>query len=224
MTYRTALLVSREGASSPHRVIGWLTLFVPLVVWSCGSDNGPGATSTNASEQGTMVKAPQLPRTFGFGREPSPARIGAMNIDVNPAGLSLPPGSGNYSNGARVYAQKCAACHGASGEGAGINPQLIGTEHANDFSFASDPRIPKTIGNYWPYATTLYDYIHRAMPYAAPGSLNPDEVYSVVAYLLAENGVIPRATVIDARTLSKIRMPAHDHFVVDDRKGGASFR
>lgn len=105
-----------------------------------------------------------------------------------------------------------------------IEPQLIGVAHADTFAFGNDPKIPKTIGNYWPYATTLYDYIHRAMPYGAPGSLRPREVYSVVAFLLAENQVIPREAVIDAKTLPKVRMPARSRFVPDDRKGGASFR
>jgi len=178
----------------------------------------------NVSGEYAMVKAAALPSTFGLGTEPSAARIAAVNIDANGSGVGLPAGSGNYQEGARLYAQKCAACHGAKGEGAGMYPQLISVEHAGDFAFANDPRIPKTIGNYWPYATTIYDYIHRAMPYTAPGSLRPDEAYSLVAYLLAENQVIPRDQVIDARTLPKIKMPGRAHFVPDDRNGGASFR
>jgi mono/diheme cytochrome c family protein len=200
----------------------WIAILV-LSTPGCGTDDRRGAAQ-GSIKQGTVVKNPALPRTFGFGKEPAAARIAAMNIDVNPTGVSLPAGSGNYAGGATVYVQKCAVCHGAKGQGAGIYPQLIGFEHVRDFSFANDPRIPKTIGNYWPYATTLYDYVHRAMPYTAPGSLDPNEVYSVVAYLLAENRVVSRDAVIDAKTLPRIKMPAHDHFVPDDRKGGASFR
>ena len=89
----------------------------------------------------------------------------------------------------------------------------------HSFPFDRDPSIPKTVGNYWPYATTLYDYVHHAMPYDAPGSLTPDETYAVVAWILAENGVVPRTAVIDARTLLLVRMPARRHFVPDDRSG-----
>ena len=197
---------------------------IAVALWGCGRENSPATAQQGAVEQGAMIKAVALPPTFGLGTEPSAARIAAVNIDANGSGVGLPAGSGNYQEGARLYAQKCAACHGAKGEGGGIYPQLIGVEHTRDFAFADDPRIPKTIGNYWPYATTIYDYIHRAMPYTAPGSLRPDEAYSLVAYLLAENQVIPRDQVIDARTLPKIKMPGRAHFVPDDRNGGASFR
>jgi cytochrome c len=197
---------------------------VALALSGCGTENRQAAAELDAVEQGTMVKTAALPSTFGLGTVPSAARIAAVNIDANASGAGLPAGSGSYQEGARLYKQKCAACHGAKGEGAGMYPQLIGVEHVEDFTFGNDPRIPKTIGNYWPYATTLYDYIHRAMPYTAPGSLRPDEVYSLVAYLLAENRIVPRDAVIDAQTLPKIRMPARLHFVPDDRKGGGSFR
>ena len=197
---------------------------VALALSGCGTENRQAAAKLDAVEQGTMVKTAALPSTFGLGTVPSAARIAAVNIDANASGAGLPAGSGSYQEGARLYEQKCAACHGAKGEGAGMYPQLIGVEHVEDFTFGNDPRIPKTIGNYWPYATTLYDYIHRAMPYTAPGSLRPDEVYSLVAYLLAENRIVPRDAVIDAQTLPKIRMPARLHFVPDDRKGGGSFR
>jgi len=148
----------------------------------------------------------------------------ARYIDANPSGAGLPPGRGTYARGAQVYAQQCASCHGPRGEG-GIppNPKLVGTE-PRDFSFGNDPKLTKTIGNYWPYATTLYDYINRAMPFATPGSLAPAEVYAVVAYLLAENGIIAKSAVMDARSLPRVRMPARDRFIVDDRKGGPGFR
>lgn len=213
-----------QRVARAHRVGISFTLLVSLLACGCREENERGARKRNGLEQGTMVKAPAWPSTFGLGGEPSRAMLAAMNIDANPSGIGLPPGSGNYSAGATIYAQKCAACHGSKGEGAGIYPQLIGVEHADDFTFGNDPKIPKTIGNYWPYATTLYDYIHRAMPYGAPGSLRPGEVYSVVAFLLAENRIISRDRVIDAQTLPKIKMPARLHFIPDDRKGGASFR
>ena len=92
------------------------------------------------------------------------------------------------------------------------------------FSFGADYHLAKTIGNYWPYSTTVYDYIRRAMPLTAPGSLQPNEIYSVIAYLLAENQIIDKRTVVDARSLPRIRMPARDRFVPDDRTRGPVFR
>jgi S-disulfanyl-L-cysteine oxidoreductase SoxD len=115
-------------------------------------------------------------------------------------------------------------CHGPHGEGIEKYPKLVGRDPAAGFVFASDAKVPKTIGNYWPYATTLYDYIHRTMPLSAPGSLTPDETYGVVAFLLSENGIVPSGTVIDAKSLPGVKMPARSHFVRDDRTGGKTFR
>ena len=158
-----------------------------------------------------------------IGRPATADEIKAWDIDANPAGVGLPPGSGTYARGAEVFAKQCAQCHGPKGEGIAPIPKLVGAEPV-DFGFGDDPKLTKTIGNYWPYATTLYDYINRAMPFATPGSLQPPDVYSVVAYLLAENGIIKQGDVMDARTLPKVKMPARDRFVIDDRKGGPGFR
>jgi cytochrome c len=164
------------------------------------------------------------PDFYKLGATPTAEQVAAVNIDVNPTGAGLPAGSGTAQAGATTYVAKCAMCHGAKGEGIDKNPKLIGKEPAAGFAFASDVKAPKTIGNYWPYATTLYDYIHRTMPLNAPGSLTSDEIYGLVAYLLSENGVVPAATVIDAKSLPTIKMPAQPHFVKDDRTGGATFR
>jgi S-disulfanyl-L-cysteine oxidoreductase SoxD len=94
---------------------------------------------------------------------------------------------------------------------------LVGRLPGDTFPFARDPKAPKTIGSYWPYATTVFDYIRRAMPPDAPGSLKDDEVYGLVAYLLALNELVPADAVIDATSLPKVKMPAHDHFVPDKR-------
>jgi S-disulfanyl-L-cysteine oxidoreductase SoxD len=185
--------------------------------------------SASAAQQGVarpldVRPVPVMPLRFeGVGRAATRAEIAAWNQDVNPEGVGLPAGRGNAEAGARVYAAQCAVCHGARAEGLPPNPALVGREPA-DFSFSTDPRLSRTIGNYWPYATTLYDYVNRTMPFNAPGSLNADEVYSVVAWLLAENGVIARSMVLDARTLPGVRMPARDRFVRDDRGGGPVFR
>jgi cytochrome c len=167
---------------------------------------------------------PPHPARFGtIGRAARDVEVRTWDIDANPAGAGLPKGSGAYERGATVYAQQCASCHGPKGEGIPPSPRLVGVE-PRDFSFAGDAKLVKTIGNYWPYATTLYDYINRAMPFQTPGSMPPSDVYSVVAFLLVENGIIDRGTVIDARSLPRVRMPARDRFVADDRKGGVGFR
>ena len=158
-----------------------------------------------------------------IGRAATADEIRAWDIDANPDGSGLPAGEGTYARGAEVFAKQCASCHGPTGEGMPPIPKLVGAD-PKDFGFGDDPTLTKTIGNYWPYATTLYDYINRAMPYATPGALPPSDVYSVVAYLLAENGIMSRDAVMNARTLPAVKMPARDRFVVDDRKGGPGFR
>lgn len=166
----------------------------------------------------------ERPATYGIGRIATAAEIAALDIDANSAGVGLPAGSGTAATGAVVYAQKCALCHGPKGEGKDKNPRLVGRDPAPGFVFATDFKAPKTIGNYWPYATTLYDYIHRTMPFNAPGSLSPDETYGVVAWLLTENGIVPATRTIDAKSLAEVKMPAQAHFVPDNRSGGKVFR
>ena len=172
--------------------------------------------------------APERERTdvsarFGFGRPATAAEIQAWNIDVMPDGTGLPAGRGTSAQGRTIYAQKCAACHGATGT-EGPAWRLVGREPRQGFPFGRDPSLVVTIGNYWPYATTLYDYVNRAMPLNAPGSLKPDEVYGLVAYLLWRNEIIPETTVIDAHSLPRVVMPAHDRFVPDNRRGGPEVR
>jgi cytochrome c len=159
------------------------------------------------------------PKRFDLGHAATTAEVALVDIDVAPSGAGLPAGSGTPEQGAPVYATNCATCHGVNGEGKPpAYPQLIGGPKGS-FDFASDFKIPRTIGNYWPYATTLFDYIRRAMPLAAPGTLTADQTYAVTAYLLNREGIIPAATVLDARSLAAIQMPARSHFVADDRRG-----
>jgi S-disulfanyl-L-cysteine oxidoreductase SoxD len=185
-----------------------------------------------ASDRGAMlgaraqtkeaVKAPAAkasvkdPATFGIGRPATPAEIAALDIDVGPDGVGLPPGRGTAADGAPIYVAHCMGCHGKTGR-EGPNDVLVGRLPGDAFPFAKDPRAPKTIGSYWPYATTLFDYIRRAMPVDKPGSLRDDEVYGLVAYLLSLNELIPADAVIDATSLPKVKMPAHDRFVPDTR-------
>ena len=182
--------------------------------------NGPARPATAGAER----ESPTWPASFGLGRTATAAEIAAWDIDVNPTGASLPPGRGTYEAGKALYTEKCSACHGGKGEGMPPTyPRLIGAE-PRDFSFADDFTKTKTIGNYWPYATTLYDYLNRAMPLTQPGSLRPDEIYSLVAYLLAENQVIGPDAAMDATSLPAVKMPGRDHFVPDDRAGGPGFK
>ncbi len=156
------------------------------------------------------------PRTFGFGRTATAAEIKAWDIDVRPDGKGLPPGQGTAAIGKLLYQQKCLACHA---EATGTNPGVksLGPVLISDTLLTG--RL-KTIGNYWPYATTLFDYIRRAMPYAQPGSLTDTEVYSIIAYLLNANKILKDDVVLNAKNLPKIVMPAKKLFIMDDRKGG----
>ena len=178
----------------------------------------------NGCADGARGAAGARPPSYGIGRTPTPAEIATIDIDANPAGAGLPAGQGTAAAGAAIFGQKCAMCHGPKGEGIDKNPRLIGRAPAPGFVFATDAKAPKTIGNYWPYATTLYDYMHRTMPLSAPGSLAPDELYSLTAYLLSENGIIPAGAVMNAQSLPAVKMPAQTHFVRDNRTGGATFR
>ena len=174
-------------------------------------------TTTPSAKKAPVTQAPaKVPATFGIGRPATPAEIAALDIDIGPEGAGLPPGRGTAADGAPIYAARCAGCHGKTGR-EGPNDVLVGRLPGDAFPFARDPRAPKTIGSYWPYATTVFDYIRRAMPPDAPGSLNDEEVYGLVAYLLAMNELIPQDAVVDAASLPKVQMPARAHFVPDTR-------
>lgn len=166
------------------------------------------------SKQRPLADTTRWPKTFGFGRTATLHEINAWDIDVRPDGKGLPAGQGNSILGKAIYAQKCLACHGLK-EQAGV--KLPGPVLISDTTLKSRP---KTIGNYWPYATTLFDYIRRAMPYNQPGSLTDAEVYSLTAYLLSTNNVIKPDVTLNASNLAKIVMPAKKLFIFDARKGG----
>lgn len=160
---------------------------------------------------------------YGLGRPVDPAEIALWDIDVMPDGSGLPPGQGTVSDGAALYQQHCAHCHGVDGVG-GSYGSLVGRLEDDAFPFANDRSIKKTIGNYWPYATTVFDYIRRAMPLEAPGSLADGEVYSLVAWLLYRNEIIAEETMLSAENLATIKMPSRNRFVPDNRRGGAEVR
>lgn len=180
-----------------------------------------------ACSGGTQAETGEPPPSgrYDLGRPATTAEIVAQNIDIGPDGADLPAGSGTVSQGAMVYGAKCASCHGVRGEGiAPAYPALVGRAPREGFPFGRDPKAVKTIGNYWPHATTLFDYVRRAMPHLTPGTLSDDEVYGVTAWLLAQNEIIPADAVLDAEALRAVKMPARDRFVPDDRKGGREVR
>ena len=167
--------------------------------------------------------ASNSPATYGLGTAASAAEIAAVNTDVGPNGEGLPAGRGDAARGAQLYTARCASCHGANGEGAPgtpPGPRLVGREPREGFNFGNDPKLVRTIGNYWPEATTLFDYIKRTMPLTEAGSLSDDEVYSLTAYLLAANEILPAGATLDSASLMAVRMPAKDKFVPDNRRGG----
>jgi S-disulfanyl-L-cysteine oxidoreductase SoxD len=150
-------------------------------------------------------------RPYGFGKTPGAASVAALDIAIGPRGEELPAGSGSVAAGAKIYAERCAMCHGASGR-EGPDPVLVGGHGT-----LSDPQPLLTIGSYWAYATTLYDYIGRAMPFFAPGSLAPNEIYALCAYLLNANGIIADDAVMDRVSLPAVQMPNRNGFIPDPR-------
>jgi hypothetical protein len=178
-----------------------------------------------AGAHGASVRADPPRATFGFGHPASAAEIRAWDVDVMPDGTGLPPGRGTPTQGAPIYAARCAKCHGATGR-EGPFDRLVGRAPRQGFPFGKHPLLVglRTIGNYWPYATTLYDYLSRAMPFDRPGSLSADETYALVAYLLYKNEIVPKDAVMNASTLPQVRMPARDRFVRDNRRGGPEVR
>jgi cytochrome c len=150
-------------------------------------------------------------QVYNLGRAASEKEIAGWNIDIAPDGSGLPRGSGSVKQGAQVYASSCVAGHGAKGEG------TVADRLAGGIGSLNTEKPVKTVGSFWPYATTLYDYINRAMPYTAPQSLTPDQVYAVTAYVLYLNGIVAADATLDAASLPKVRMPNRDGFRPDPR-------
>ena len=146
---------------------------------------------------------------FGYGAAPTPTQIAGWAIAVRPDGQGLPPGRGDVDHGADVYAAQCAACHGTFGEGEARYPKLTGGSLKGD-------RPEPTVGTYWPYATTLFDYINRAMPFPAPHQLGADDIYAITAYVLNVNNIVDNNFVADRGSLAKVKMPNRDAFIWRD--------
>ncbi|GGX94825.1 c-type cytochrome [Massilia dura] len=161
---------------------------------------GTGATALIACTPAAPVQR------LGLGQTPSAGQIRGWDIDVRADGAGLPAGSGSVAQGRAIYGARCLACHGANGE-RGTAPRLAGGQGT-----LADKAPVLTVGSYWPYAPTLYDYIRRAMPQDSPQSLTVDEVYAVTAYTLHLNGIIGAEAVLDAASLAAIRMPNREGF------------
>jgi mono/diheme cytochrome c family protein len=146
--------------------------------------------------------------TYNLGRTPTDGEIRAWDIAIGPAGKELPQGSGTAKEGAQIFGRKCAVCHGPNLEGSKAGPRLVGGQGT-----LATPHAVKTVGSYWPFATTIWDYINRAMPRLQEGSLSADEVYAVTAFLLYKNDIIKEGDVIDSKTLPKVQMPNRNGFV-----------
>jgi mono/diheme cytochrome c family protein len=157
----------------------------------------------------TATVSAQTPQ---FGQPISPADLAPWDIEILPSGAGLPPGSGTVAQGEAVYAAKCQACHGEKGAGQ-PNDRLVGGQG----TIRAGTAPVKTVGSYWPYATTLFDYVRRAMPFQDSKSLSNDELYAVSAYILNLNGIVGANDVLDAQSLPKVRMPNRDGFIVFPR-------
>ena len=159
---------------------------------------------------GAAMLAAQSPAT-GIGRPATAEEVRNLGAAIAPDGGGLPEGSGTVAAGREVFAARCARCHGDKAQG-DVGPPLVGGQGT-----LATSRPVKTVGSFWPYATTVWDYINRAMPFDEPGGLKPPEVYAVVAFILNINGIIPADSVMDARSLPKVRMPNRDGFIADPR-------
>jgi cytochrome c len=191
-------------------------MFMPLrrnaavIVLLAGFLAGSALTSSAQSQAFRESPAATANERLGIGDTPSADLIKAWNIDISPAGTNLPEGSGSVFQGRQVFADSCASCHGEHGT-EGPMDRLVGGKGTLD---TNEPVM--TVGSYWPYATTLYDYIRRAMPFNNPQSLTYDQIYAVAAYILNMNGIVPDDAALDKNSLPKIKMPNRGAFEETD--------
>lgn len=158
-----------------------------------------------------VIGASASAQQYGLGRTPSAEEIASLGVTTNPAGKGLPEGKGSAKEGSEVYELRCKECHGPEGKGADQSGFLGKPEQ-----LLEAPPV-RTVGSYWPYATTLWDYTNRAMPFDRPGTLTADQVYAVTAYILFLNGIVAEDAVMDATSLPQVRMPNREGFVPDSR-------
>jgi len=191
------------SSSNTRRLCGVVVAALTMLGIS-HADQKPSSPSAPERQASTPPAPPKGP---ALGTPVSTEEIAAMDISVGPDGAGLPPGSGTSKQGAAVFAAKCIVCHGPDGAN-GVNDRLVGGQGT-----LTTATPVKTIGSYWPYATTVFDYVRRAMPYPAPHSLTDAEAYAVTAYLLHLNGIIGADDVMDATSLPKVKMPNQAGFI-----------
>lgn len=199
---------------SMREALGAATVPVCLIVSAVvmAAAVAPAVAPAAAAAPADTALSPPEHRSPGLGRAADQATLTAFRASIGPDGAGLPPGSGDATSGAPIYAQQCQSCHGPEGRG-GPNGALVGGRG----SLTSEEPL-KTVGSYWPYATTVFDYVRRAMPYHAPGTLSDDEVYAVTAYLLHHNGIIGPEQEMNRQTLPQVVMPNRDGFRVSPRR------
>lgn len=194
-------------ATTPRRStftrVGALAIATLAMTAICFAAQAPTPQAAPKIENPTRRDAPKGP---SLGKPASADEVAAMDVSVGPDGAGLPPGSGTPTQGAEVYTTKCIMCHGPEGAN-GVNDRLAGGQGT-----LKSAAPVKTIGSYWPYATTVFDYVRRAMPYPAPHSLTDAEVYALTAYLLHLNGIIGPDDVMDATSLPEVKMPNRSGF------------
>ena len=206
-------MCTRSHRARPGRFRALVAVLVLLasvmgVATIVAQQNAPGATTTPRKTVPPARARKVTPRGPGLGVPATPAQIESADVSIGPDGAGLPPGSGTPAQGEAIFNTKCIACHGPQGSGT-VNDQLVGGQG----TLTSTAPI-KTIGSYWPYATTVFDYVRRAMPYPTPHSLSDQEVYALTAYLLSLNGVIAKDAVMDAKTLPPVHMPNRGNFIL----------
>jgi hypothetical protein len=193
---------ARPKRRPPALAVGWLVILASVALFACS-----GVAPDGRRARADAVRAGM----DAIGTPLNPGDLAAWDIDVAPDGRGLPAGSGDVVTGRHVYAAKCASCHGAQGQG------LVGDRLVGGRGTLASANPQRTVGSYWPYATTLFDYIRRAMRYHAPQSLSADEVYALSAYLLNSNGIVSDDTRLDAHSLPAVKMPNRNGFVPDPR-------
>lgn len=214
--------VPRAGfGATVDRLVVAVALVGAVALSACSGEASRSSEGAGVAAEPNELLSPAssetVPESWHLGRVATDSEISALDIDIMPDGRGLPPGSGDHAAGAPIYATTCAPCHGPAGEGTPLGAALVDPNPETGFR-------RRTVGHYWPYSTTAFDYIRRAMPWDSPGTLTNDQVYAVVAWLLAENGVIDRSATMSAQTLPEVDMPGRSRFVRDDRNGGREVR
>ncbi len=201
---------TRNPAPMAHlsALVAVLVLFVCVAGVATIAAQQTSTTTSPSSNAASTARPRVAPKGPGLGVPATAAEIESADVSIGPDGDGLPPGSGTPEQGEAIFNTKCIACHGPQGSGT-INDQLVGGQGT-----LRTAAPVKTIGSYWPYATTVFDYVRRAMPYPTPHSLTDSEVYALTAYLLSLNGIITKDAVMDAKTLPRVQMPNRGSFIL----------